>query len=124
MLKPNRHRSLVSFIRNKTKAKGTSEHTGRGAYWMTVDDGTSFEQIRDRLKGYVDKNLGLVSSYEYDAEQKKIEILFDEEYFDPHYRKLYVNGSVDPVIMSVVFTFPVDRKKAMKDMMEELNITQ
>ena len=77
-------RSLNTFLRQQLKIKGSTEHTGRGAYIGGFDE--DWDVVIERLKNKIEdwKQLNLIEKVKFNNES--VEIIFTTEYFDENYR--------------------------------------
>ena len=77
-------RSLNTFLRQQLKIKGSTEHSGRGAYIGGFDE--DWDVVIERLKNKIEdwKQLNLIEKVKFNNES--VEIIFTTEYFDENYR--------------------------------------
>jgi hypothetical protein len=77
-------RSLNTFLRQQLKIKGSTEHTGRGAYIGGFSE--KWDVVLERLKQKIEdwKQQELIEDIEFNKEDVKI--VFTNEYFDENYR--------------------------------------
>lgn len=77
-------RSLNTFLRQQLKIKGTTEHTGRGAYIGEFNENWDvvIERLRNKIEDW--KQLNLIEKVKFNNEG--VEIIFTTEYFDENYR--------------------------------------
>ena len=77
-------RSLNTFLRQQLKIKGSTEHTGRGAYIGGFNE--KWDVVSERLNKKIEewKELELIEDVEFNKQDVKI--VFTNEYFDENYR--------------------------------------
>lgn len=87
-------KSLVTFIRNQLKIKGSSEHTGRGAFFMYSNEELNYDDmvnvLRTKLNEWTEKGLVLDSREYVDNNVRRFEVLFNDT-FNSSYRLFYTN---------------------------------
>ena len=108
-------KSLVTFIRKQLKIKGTSEHTGRGAFSMFSKEELNYDDmvkvLRTKLTEWTEKGLVLDSSEHVDDRGlRRFEVLFNDT-FNSNYRLFYTNDHMvnkSKMVGGVGFTFASD----------------
>lgn len=84
--------SLTTFVRKQLKAKGTTEHWGRGFYVCGTSNLTN-QEVTDKVKALLPtwKEKGLVLDEQVDEESGRVNVLFVTGVFSSeHYRILSV----------------------------------
>jgi hypothetical protein len=88
-------KTTSTFIRQQLKVKGSTVHTGRGAWWMGNSDGISYDELLERLNSRLPKwkEKGYVESYEEEKTDGKrtVKVVFTDGVFDNNYRTFYSN---------------------------------
>ena len=116
-------KSATTFLRQQLKAKGKTEHTGRGTYIMGSAESLSFDEITKRVEAKADKWIanGLVDSVERGSNADGTRVLtinFNEEVFNAYRTFVTYDSGCQDLLGAVHYSSPSNMQKYVDNLIK------